>query len=102
MKKAINSKGNLTIIDIKVNPGTQENKIKEYNKWREQIKINIKEQATKNKANRELKEYLSDILSIPSKSINIKKGKTSPQKVVEVSGLTEDKVLKKLKKAKQN
>lgn len=42
----------------------------------------------KDKANRELVKFLSDILGVPKSSLTIEKGATSRTKLVGVSGLT--------------
>lgn len=60
------------------------------------LKIKITAPPVDGKANAELVEFLSEILEIPKRQIEILKGETGRNKSVEIFGLSEDEVQKKL------
>lgn len=60
------------------------------------LKVKIAAQPVDGKANAELVEFLSEVLEIPKRQIEILKGETGRNKSVEITGLTEEEVSAKL------
>lgn len=82
-------------LTLKVTAGAKREGI---NSWRgEQLKLSVRAPAEKGKANLAVINLLAKQLSLPAQQIQIIHGKTSPQKVVEISGLSEAEILQKLK-----
>lgn len=84
----------MAVLKIKVQPGAKKNEIA--GKWLDMLKIKISAQPESGKANYALREFLADKLSVPKCMIEIKRGFTSREKVVEVKGLTEKELLGRL------
>lgn len=61
------------------------------------LKVKIASPPVDGKANAELVEFLSEILGIPKRQIEILKGETGRNKSVEITGLSEAEVHAKLK-----
>lgn len=59
-------------------------------------KIRIAAPPVEGKANRELIDYLSEVLDIPKSNIAVVRGETGRDKVVSITGLTPDEVEKRL------
>jgi uncharacterized protein (TIGR00251 family) len=59
-------------------------------------KVRVAAPPVEGKANRELIEYLSEVLDIPKSNIAIVKGETGRNKVVLISGITKEEVEKRL------
>lgn len=95
MKEAIKS-NHKTYIDVTVSTNKPKNSFKGYNKWRKRIRIDIKEEAKQNKANKELKKFLSNFFSIPQKKITITKGTTENQKTIALGDINKKRVLSRL------
>ena len=62
----------------------------------ESLKIRVKERAESGKANNAVRELLAKTLDVPKATVVIVSGKTSARKVVEISSLPEDEILRKL------
>ena len=60
------------------------------------LKVKITAPPVDGKANAELVEFLSEILEIPKRQIEILKGETGRNKTVEITGLTAEEVAAKL------
>lgn len=52
--------------------------------------MKIKAPPVEGKANKEIISYLSRLLKVPKKSIEIKSGQNNPYKVIRVTGLDEE------------
>lgn len=96
MKDAIKNT-NPVLLDLSISTNKDQNKIKKYNKWRKRIEIDIKEKASQNRANQELKSYLSKKLEIPKNKIRIKSGKKSSKKTLAIHEKSKQEIIKKLK-----
>ena len=59
------------------------------------LHVRIAAPAIKGKANQELIKFLSDILEVNKSNLTIKKGMTSKRKVIGISGLTQDQVMRR-------
>jgi uncharacterized protein (TIGR00251 family) len=81
-------------ISLRIQPGAPKNAVAGLvnGVW----KICIAAPPVEGKANRELIEYLSDVLNVPKSSIAIVRGETGRDKVVVVSGLTRGEIEKRL------
>jgi len=85
------------ILNIKVQANSKKNSI--VGKYGENIKIKISVPAVDNKANKELKKFLSSELKIRKKNITILKGEHSSLKIVKIlfDKLCEKNIILKLK-----
>jgi uncharacterized protein len=81
-------------LSIKAVPGSRKNEITGFSNdvWR----IKIAAPPDKGKANKELIEFLSEILDLRKEDISIFKGLTSHNKIISVLGLNQQEVLVKL------
>jgi uncharacterized protein (TIGR00251 family) len=81
-------------ISLRIQPGSPKNAVAGFvnGVW----KIRIAAPPVEGKANRELIEYLSEILDIPKSSITVVRGETGRDKVIAIVGLTFEKVGKRL------
>lgn len=86
-------------LNLSISTKKDQNKIKNYNKWRKNIQIDIKKPAKQNKANQELKKFLAKKIGLNSKNIKISSGKTSTKKKVKITGIEKQKLTQKIKKA---
>ena len=60
------------------------------------LRVKIAAPPVKGKANKELIEFLSELLGVSRGSVTIEKGATSRSKVIGISGLSQDEVLNRL------
>lgn len=97
LDKCILKSDNGIYIDLHVSPNSKKNSIKDVNKWRNELKVSIKSEAKKGEANKELKNFLSDLLDISIKKIKITKGRTSKRKRVFVSDIHVSEISSKIK-----
>ena len=81
------------LINIEVKPGSKNTEIRGIDGWRKCIEITVRSRAERDSANRELIQFLSSLLSIPSNQITIVKGNRSRKKSIKVSGLTKQEVV---------
>ncbi len=81
-------------ISIHVHPGAKQNAIVrlENGVWH----IKIAASPVEGKANRELIEFISEVLGVSKSRITIEKGTTSRRKLIMVEGVTEVEVTKRL------
>mgnify|MGYP001419265393 CR=1 FL=1 len=89
-----------TVIRIQVSPGASKNEVT--GMYGDSIKLKIAAPPVKGLANKELINYLSDLLGIKREGIIIVSGQTKRSKTIAISGLDREDILKKLliKKAK--
>lgn len=79
------------IIEIDVTPGSKKKIVPSgYNEWRNRIEVKLTKPPVDGKANKELIESLSDILSVPKKDIMIISGSTNSKKSVKVLHMIKD------------
>ncbi len=60
------------------------------------LKVRVKENAEKGKANRAVTSIVADALGVSRDSVRIVSGSTSPHKVIEVDGMTDAELREKL------
>lgn len=84
----------LTRIFIKVQPNAGRNQVVDFNNnvW----KVKIAAPPDKGKANKEIIEFISDILGLRKDSITILKGETSHNKLIAITGINQEEVTAKL------
>jgi hypothetical protein len=76
------------IIDFEATAGSPVSSVFGVNKWRERVKVSIAAKAKDGEANRELLRFLAQVFEVPSRSISLVSGEKSPQKRVEVAGMS--------------
>jgi uncharacterized protein (TIGR00251 family) len=89
----------LTRIEVRVQPNARRSELVGFEDgvWR----VRIAAPPVKGKANKELLEFLSDILGLSKSQLAIEKGLLSRRKVVSISGLTPDQVMEQIAKPGQ-
>ncbi|MGM0441015.1 MAG: DUF167 domain-containing protein [Elusimicrobiota bacterium] len=75
----------MLLVHTKVQPSSSRQAITRMDNG--EIKINLTAPPSGGKANRQLIEYLAQLLDISKKSIRIKKGKKNSRKVVQINGV---------------
>ena len=84
------------IFRCEISPNSKENKVKGVNEWRNRLQLDIAEPAVSNRANLELISYLSKLLEIDKKKLEIISGNKTRLKSVLVVGLTVEIIQQKL------
>jgi hypothetical protein len=79
---------------VQVHPGAKQNAIVRFENGVWHIKIAAP--PVEGKANKELIEFLSEVLGVSKSRITIEKGTTSRRKLIVVEGVTEAEVTKRL------
>jgi uncharacterized protein (TIGR00251 family) len=82
------------LLNVKVVPGARRNEIA--GRYADGEKVRVTAPPEGDKANRAVLEVLASALGVKHGSMRIVRGQTSPQKVVEVDGLTSDEVWDRL------
>lgn len=81
-------------LQLKVTPKGGRNAI---NGWMgETLKLSVTAAPEKGKANQAVIELLADLLHLPKSAFSIVRGDTSAQKLIEIRGLDEGEVLRRL------
>lgn len=62
------------------------------------LKVRVRAPAERAKANAAVEKIIADAVGLPKKCARIVSGKTSRQKVIEISGLSESEVFQRLSK----
>lgn len=97
LSKCIIEQDDGILITIEVKPGARITGIEGIDEWRDCINVKLKARAEKGKANKELIQLLSSILSLPSSNIIIVGGKKSRQKSIKILGLKAEEVARRFK-----
>jgi uncharacterized protein (TIGR00251 family) len=92
-----NMSGEIIKINVKVQPNAHKNEMSGFNDgiWR----VKIAAPPDKGKANRELILFFSDLLGVKKDDISLLKGLTSHNKIIGITGLTQEAVVNRLKTA---
>lgn len=93
MKDAIRQTRDGVVLDLEISPGAKETVVHGYNPWRRRIEIKLRERAEKGKANAELISFLSGLLGVNSRNVEIIAGLTSSRKSVKIAGASAPDVL---------
>ena len=84
----------MALLNVKVVPGARRSEI--VGRYGEAIKLRVAAPPEDGRANQEVIALLAQALGVDRRSLSITRGQTSPQKVIEVSGLELDEILKRL------
>ncbi len=82
------------ILVVQVQPNASQNRITRFKDG--VLHVKVAAPPVKGKANRELIEFLSDILGVNKSNLTIQKGVTGKKKTILVKGLTPDKLMGRL------
>ena len=86
---------NLTArLSLKVIPGSSRSVIAGW--LGDVLKVKVAAAPERGKANAAVQALLSEALGVPAKNVTIVSGPTSPRKVVEIAGLSEEELRRKL------
>ncbi|KCZ73461.1 TIGR00251 family protein [Candidatus Methanoperedens nitroreducens] len=96
MKDAVKQVRDGVILDLEISPGAKETDVSGYNPWRKRIEIRLSERAEKGRANDQLISFLSGLLNVSSRNIQIVAGLTSSRKSVKIIGVRAQEILKVL------
>lgn len=81
-----------TRIVVRVQPNASQNQVLGFRDG--MLYVRIAAPPTKGKANQELIKFLSDILGVSKSNLTIEKGAAGRRKVIGISGLTQDQVMR--------
>ena len=81
-------------LSLKVTPNAGRNEITGFTDGVLHVKINAP--PVKGKANRELIDFLSEVLGVRKSAITIVKGQTSRNKIIALAGMSREDILKRL------
>lgn len=95
MLRITETKGGIRL-EIKVQPRSSRNQIA--GEQDGVLKIKLTAPPVDGEANQALIDYLSGLLGVPKRNINLVKGETSRNKLVEISGIDRELLLKKVGK----
>jgi uncharacterized protein (TIGR00251 family) len=84
----------MALLNVKVVPGARRTEI--VGRHGDGIKVRVAAPPEDGKANRALLDSLSEALGVKASTLRIVRGLTSPQKVVEVDGLSLDQIFSRL------
>ena len=84
----------MTTLKVKVVPGARRTEI--VGRYDEGVKVRVSAPPENGKANRVLVEVLARQLGVREDAVRVVRGQTSPQKVLEIDGLTLDEVWTRL------
>lgn len=84
------------LLKVEVKPNSKSQGIEGIDSWRNCIYIRVYAKAEKGKANLELIQYLSLVLSLPTSNIIITKGATSKKKEIKIFGLSQNELINRL------
>lgn len=85
-------------LQVKVSPRAKQNEVVGWHQDR-MLVVKIAAPPIGGQANEELVNYLAELLGIPASDILILRGHTSRQKLVEIQGLTDEEVRRRLHSA---
>lgn len=80
-------------LSVKVVPGTSQNKISGW--LGDSLKVRVRAQPEKGKANKAVLELLAKELDLPVKKLSISSGHASSNKIVEIMGITDAELIGK-------
>ena len=82
------------LLHLRVHPGARRNEVVGFTQG--VLEVKVASPPVKGKANHELIDFLSEALGISKSSLSIVKGLTSRNKVIAVTGLTQEDVIRRL------
>jgi len=85
-----------TRLSVKVSPKASRDAV---NDWMgDTLKLSVTAAPEKGKANQAVIELLSETLDLPKRNIRVVRGETEPRKLLEITGLPEGELLRRLGK----
>ena len=90
---------NITRLPVKVVPGSSKNCIAGW--LGEALRVRVMAPPERGKANTAVEKIIADALGVPNDAVNIVRGSTSPQKIVEIAGLAEPEIRSRLERQVQ-
>lgn len=84
----------MTILKVRVQPGAGKNEIS--GMWLDMLKVKVIAQPEGGKANKACIELLAEELGIPKSRMRIVKGHTSREKNIEIEGISDSELRRKL------
>ena len=94
MGQLLKMKKERATITVQVQPNASRNQVTRYADG--VLHVRIAAPPVRGKANRELIEFLSDILGVSRSSLSIEKGHTSRRKVIAVEGMEQGEVMERI------
>ena len=85
---------NQTNITIQIQPNAKRNEVVGFEEG--VLRVKIAAPPVKGKANKELIDFLSQLIGVSKSSITIEKGLTSRRKVIAIEGLSQTQILERL------
>jgi uncharacterized protein (TIGR00251 family) len=83
-------------LPVKVVPGASRNEIVGW--LGDSLKVRVSAPPERGKANAAVEALICDALDLPKDSVRVVSGKTSPHKLLEISGQTQSAILERLEK----
>jgi uncharacterized protein (TIGR00251 family) len=90
----IREKAGMLLLSVRVQPGAAGDQI--VGSYNGALKIRLTSPAQRNRANRQLLEFLARTLSLPAKNLSLSRGASSRDKTVEIRGLSREKLTRLL------
>lgn len=84
-------------LSIKVVPGSSQERITGW--LGDSLKVRVKSPAERGRANSAVVNIIATALGVPANNVHLATGKTSSRKVIEITGLAEAEVYKRLSRA---
>ena len=84
------------ILALEVQPNSSRDAITGINQWRSRLQVSVQAQAQKGAANRAVEKIIASHLNINQSAVVITKGLTSRQKMMRITGIEVDEVVKRL------
>ncbi len=78
--------GGKVIVSIDATPGASRTEVTGVNRWRGSLQIRLAAEAKEGAANEELVRFLSEVLGVPRRDVEIARGHRSTRKSVRVPG----------------
>jgi uncharacterized protein (TIGR00251 family) len=94
--KCISKQDDGVLVNIEVKPQSKISKIEGIDEWRGCLKVRIKAKAQRGKANKEVVQFFSYMLSLPASDLVILDGKRSTRKTIKILNITQDELIKKI------
>jgi uncharacterized protein len=82
-------------LSLRVRPGSRENSV-HWDRWRKVWIVSVTAEPVEGAANRALLSFLADRLGVPGSAVRLLRGATSSAKKVEVTGLSDEEVERRL------
>ncbi len=84
----IREKAGMLLLSVRVQPGAKSDQI--VGSYNGALKIRLTAPAQRNRANRQLLEFLAKTLNVPTKNLSLSRGRSSRSKTVEIRGFSRE------------